>query len=86
MTSTNTAIRVKRTPVVHRNGFRKAFESLPHNEMRSVRDEMREQLGWSISNFQYKKRGESPIWENEAILIENIFQGFGIDAWTGEKI
>jgi len=86
MTLANTTFKAKRSAVVHRKGFWKAFESLPHKEMRPVKDELREQLGWSISNFQYKKRGESPIREDEAVLIESIFAGFGLDAWTGEKI
>jgi hypothetical protein len=77
---------VKLSPKVHRNGFQKAFESLPYKDMRPVKKTLMDELGWAISTFQYKKRGDTPIRENEIPVIESIFQGVGLDAWTGRKI
>lgn len=82
----NTVLKVKRRPKVSQRGFYKAFETLPHKSMSPVRIELMNSLGWSISCFYYKMRGDTSIRENEAPVIESIFQGFGIDAWTGEKI
>lgn len=82
----NTKVTVRRSPIVHSDGFAKAFYNLPHHELNAVKDELMDSLGWSIASFYYKKRGFAPIRENEIPVIESIFSGFGIDAWTGNKI
>lgn len=82
----NTAFMVKRSPIVHNDGFQQAFYNLPHHELNSVKDELMDSLGWSIASFYYKKRGVAPIRENEIPVIESIFSGFGIEAWTGNKL
>ena len=83
---TNTILRVKKSTRVGIKPFQKAFESLPGNQMRPIKVALMDQLGWSITTFQNKKRGDTPIYENEVPVIETIFEGFGLDAWTGEKI
>jgi len=83
---TNTQIRGYLSPKIGLKPFQKAFEKLPYNQMRSVKMTLMQELCWSISTFQYKKRGDTPIRENEITVIENIFEGYGIQAWTGERI
>lgn len=81
-----TLLTVKRSPRVHKDGFEQAFYNLPHHELNAVKDALMDSLGWSIASFYYKKRGVAPIRENEIPVIESIFSGFGINAWTGNKI
>lgn len=80
-TINNTLKTVKRSPKVHKNGFEKAFEALPYSATKSVRLELMGSLSWSISGFYGKKRGDTPIRENEIPVIETVFAGYGIDAW-----
>lgn len=82
----NPLFTVKRSPKVHKNGFQKAFEVLPYNAAKSVRLELMARLNWSISGFYGKKRGDTPIRENEVTVIEDIFSSFGIDSGTGKKL
>jgi hypothetical protein len=86
MELTNTILRVKQSPIIGLKPFQKAFEKLPGNEKRPVKLTLMQELGWAVSTFDYKKRGDTPIRENEIPVIEAIFQGFGINAWTGERI
>ena len=86
MTQTNTDKTVKINSKAHYKGFEKAFGALPHDHISGVRKELMGNLGWSISLFYYKKRGDTPIRENEVPIIESVFEGFGLNAWTGEKI
>lgn len=74
MTQQNTTNRVKSDL----DGFENAFQSLPHNKLIYVRKELMDRLGWSISVFYYKKRGDTPIWEHEIAVINEIFSRYGI--------
>jgi len=74
MTQQNTINRVKSTLA----GFEHSYLSLPHNQLIPVRKELMARLGWSISVFYYKKRGDTPIWEHEVEIINEIFNRFGI--------
>lgn len=69
-----------------RRGFEEAFNCIPRNKILYVRKEIMTRLNWSVSVFYYKKRGDTPIWENEVPVIEQIFSMFRIDPWTGETI
>lgn len=69
-----------------RRGFEEAFRSIPKNKILYVRKEIMTRLNWSVSLFYYKKRGDTPIWEFEVPVIEEIFSSFRIDPWTGEMI
>lgn len=82
MNRQNNLIRLKSTMA----GFEEAFCCLPSNQIMSVRQELMKKLGWSISIFYYKKRGDTPIWENEASVIESALSKFNIDARTGKPI
>lgn len=82
----NTKIKVSRANSLKNTGFRKAFEALPYREMIPIREEMMRSLGWSLSSFYIKKRGDTPIYENEVPIIEEIFRRHGLNAFTGEKI
>jgi hypothetical protein len=84
MELTNTPLTVKRSPTVHRIGFEKAFNRLPHKEIRAVRKELMDELGWSIANFYYKKNGDTPVRENEIPVIEGIFKRYDIRVWAGQ--
>lgn len=65
-------------------GFEDAFNCLPKNQIMPIRMELMKELGWSISMFYYKKRGDTPIWEHEVPLIESVFGRFNIDVCTGQ--
>lgn len=76
METENTTKRVRvRTGM---KGFENSYESLPHNQLINVRDELMGKLNWSISIFYYKKRGDTPIWEHEADVLHDIFSRYGI--------
>jgi len=59
-------------------GFVNSYASLPHSDIYMVRRELMERLEWSMSVFGYKKRGDTPIWEHEADVIQEIFSRYGI--------
>lgn len=82
MKQQNTMIRVKSEI----QGFEEAFNSLPRNQIKPIRQELMRTLGWSVSIFYYKKRGDTSIWEHEVPVIDAIFCRFKIDARTGEPI
>lgn len=82
MNRQNTTNRVK----VRMRGFSKAFDSLPKNRIKSVREELMGRLKWSLSVFYYKKRGDTPLWEREALVIEEIFKRFGLGEWSDKQI
>lgn len=82
MNQQNTINRVKS----NYNGFEDAFSILPSNKVLPVRKELMNCLDWSVSLFYYKKRGDTPIWEHEVPVIEEIFSQFKINAWTGKPI
>jgi hypothetical protein len=65
--------------------FEEAFDSLPNKKIMAVRQELMRELGWSVSVFYYKKRGDTPIWESEVPVIEEIFRRFNINAWNGQS-
>jgi hypothetical protein len=67
-------------------GFEMAFNSLPRNQIKAVRQEIMKELGWSVSLFYYKKRGETAIWIHEVPHIETIFCRFNINPYTGQPI
>lgn len=66
--------------------FHQAFDTLPRNQTVNVRKELMEKCGWSVSAFYYKKRGDTPIWDSETQVIEEVFSRFKIDPWTGTSI
>lgn len=43
-------------------------------------------LQWSLSIFYFKKRGDTPIWDYEENVVEEVFRKYGINAWTGEQL
>ncbi|HEX2968824.1 MAG TPA: hypothetical protein VHO46_06930 [Bacteroidales bacterium] len=67
------------------SGFEEAFRSIPKNRILKVRKEIMTRLNWSISLFYYKKRGDTPIWENEVPFLEEIFSEYGINPWKIEE-
>ena len=84
---TNTIFKVKKSPVVEKKSFIKAWLEIPYDEIRrQIRDELMDTLGWAISTFNYKKNGNTPLRENEIPVIQEIFNRFGLNPWTGERI
>ena len=59
-------------------GFENAYKSLPYSDIHFVRKQLMERLGWSMSIFGYKKRGDTPIWEHEADVLHEVFSRYGI--------
>jgi hypothetical protein len=82
MNQQNTIIRVKSGF----KGFEEAFNSLPRNKIKDARQELMSRLVWSISVFYYKKRGDTPIWEHELPVIEEVFSRYRVNPWNGESI
>lgn len=82
MNQQNTLIRVKSEV----RGFEEAFNSLPRNKIKDARQELMLRLSWSISIFYYKKRGDTPIWDHELPIIEEVFSLYSLNAWTGESL
>ena len=66
--------------------FSTAYESLPGNKIMEVRQDLMRRLDWSMSVFYYKKRGDTPIWEHEEQIIEEIFRTYNLNPWTGSPI
>lgn len=67
-------------------GFNTAFNSLPRNKLIHVRQLLMYRLHWSVSLFYYKKRGDTPIWEHEIPVIDDIFSRYRINYRTGEEL
>jgi hypothetical protein len=86
METDNLVKKDKRGARVNYAGFEAAYANLPYKHLRNVRRELQKRLQWCPSTFHNKKRGDSPLRENEITIIKEIFERFGIDAWTGEKL
>lgn len=66
--------------------FSEGYYALPIGKVKDVKYRLMSELGWSISTFHYKRRGETPIKEAEQLFIEELFAEYGIDAWTGKNL
>jgi len=86
METTEKEKKTKRSPVVTYCGFRDAFDNLPSRHRLTIRRECQKRMPWSPSSFYYKLNGETPIRENEAEILVEIFARFGLNPWSGEKI
>lgn len=86
METDNLVKKTKRGAKVNYAGFEEAYDNLPHKHRRNVRRELQKRLQWCPSTFHNKKRGDYPLRENEIPIIKEIYERFGIDAWTGERL
>jgi hypothetical protein len=78
----NTTKRRKRT----KKSFLKAWKRLPAEEQRQIKTDFCARFDKAISSFNYKKNGESIIYEDEERFLVKRFNDLGLDAWTGTKI
>ena len=77
----------KRTGVILKEGgFKRAFYSMPHNQLEQIRDEISQKCGWGIDTFRKSLTGRRACRFLEVKEIENYFADKGFDAWTGEPI
>lgn len=86
MEITNTLKKAKWSPVANYNGFEEAFNNLQYKHTFYVRREIIKRLKWSPRTYNYKRLGETPLRENEIPVIQEIFERYGINPWTGEKL
>ena len=86
MKSSNTVKLVKRSPVDNYNGFAEAFSNLPNKHSLIVRRELQKRLKWSMRTFFNKRGGDAPLRENEVPIIQEIFERFELNAWTGQRL
>ena len=89
----NTVIRVKKSAIAKSrktdkeySGFSVAYDNLPFRFRSPVKDQIVRETGWSPANFHYKRRGDSPLREDEIPVIERAFAEAGIDWLTGKPI
>jgi len=59
-------------------GFKDAFYSLPHNQMKAVRDTICEETGWEVATFRSKCNGNRNLKPLEVSYLRTIFESFGI--------
>ena len=67
-------------------GFSKAFGKLDEKEKEAFITEAMEQTNWSLTTFYNRCNGRYPCRYLEISVIEAIFEGFELDAWTGKRI
>ena len=87
MEKVNSQKRVKKlSPIVNYNGFEAASDNVPKKAYENIRREIIKRLGISPASYNYKRKGESPLRENEVPVIQEIFSRFSLNAWNGERI
>jgi len=59
-------------------GFKKAFYSLPHNQLKEVEEEICKEMGWPHSTFVSKRNGSRPLKRPEAVLLKEILHRHSI--------
>ena len=52
--------------------FQELFELVPKGKTYEFRRELMLRLNWSVANFYFKRRGDTPIWEGEATVIREV--------------
>ena len=72
--------------ILKEGGFKRAFYSMPHNQLGQIRDEICQKCGWSADTFRKSLTGRRACRFLEVKELENFFAERGIDAWTGELI
>lgn len=64
----------------------KAFYCLPANRLTEVQDDICGRLDWSLTTFNNKKSGRSPISQAERAVLIVYFKELGIDFGNGLPI
>jgi hypothetical protein len=67
-------------------GFKEAYHSLPYKLMPQAKEDICSLCYWNAATFQAKLRGKRPFRVFEIKQIENYFEKFNINAWTGEPL
>lgn len=71
--------------IVVKTGFKKGYVRLPEIDQIELKDEMMIQADWSLSTFYNKMKGTRRLRKPEIPIVEEVFQKFGIDPWTGDR-
>lgn len=82
----HTIIRVKKSPIVHSDGFERAYSILTPTELTQFRTNVMKRTGMSPSALHYKRLGQSPVRQDEWDVICEEFAQFGVNASTGERL
>jgi hypothetical protein len=71
---------------IHEDGFKEAFDSLPHNKRKEAREGICKVCYWNLRTFMIKKTGSRYFTVFEAREIEKFFAANKLDAWTGSQL
>jgi len=82
--STNTVKNGNR--VIIEGGFNVAYRSLPYRIVREARKTISRDCSWARSTFDKKLRGQTLFSNLEIKYLEEFFEQYNLDAWTGESI
>ena len=66
--------------------FSEGFEALNAKNQRKVKEQIIHRCEWSNGTFYNKLRGVYRVKWPEGRIIEEIFKGLGVNAWTGQRI
>ena len=66
--------------------FEKAYGMLPAIHQAKFRKDLMKECRWSHMTFHNKKNGETSFSPIEKRAVEEAFEAFSLDAWTGEYI
>jgi hypothetical protein len=87
MTLVNSVNAVKNgSRAIINGGFQKAFGALPYSSAKDARKKITDECSWARSTFDKKLRGHTPFSNLEIRYIEDFFQQFNLNAWTGELL
>jgi hypothetical protein len=66
--------------------FTEGFEALSAKNQKKVKVALMQKCEWSNMTFYNKLRGIYRVKFPESRVIEDVFSGFGVNAWTGQRI
>ena len=72
--------------VYKEGGFRRAYYSLPHKDLKDARKKICMLCYWNEDTFNYRLSGKHPYRIYEAEKLEQFFAERNLNAWTGEPI
>ncbi|MBW1612436.1 MAG: hypothetical protein JRJ57_00345 [Deltaproteobacteria bacterium] len=72
--------------VLIKQSFIEGFRSLPKRHIRTVKDRIKNELGWKESQLAFRRIGRTFMKESEAHTLRSIFAEYNIDPFTGEYL
>jgi len=62
-----------------KTGFKDAFYELPAGKIKEAKKAICKEMGWANSTFYSKCNGHRELRNPERVLLQAIFEGFGIE-------